>query len=71
MPATIQADHGNVSLIGLAVNQLGRVSASTAVRSGGSIRLIARESSANNSEFDPLHGGTLTLGSRQRDRSES
>jgi filamentous hemagglutinin len=60
--ASIQADHGNVSLIGLAVNQLGRVSASTAIRSGGSIRLIARESSGTASGPQPLVGGTLTLG---------
>lgn len=60
---SIQADRGNVSLVGLAVNQLGRVSASTAVRSGGSIRLLARESNAQSGiGSSPLNGGRLTLG---------
>lgn len=37
------ADRGNVSMMGLAVNQLGTVSASTSVRANGSIRLIAQD----------------------------
>jgi filamentous hemagglutinin len=59
---TIQADRGNVSLVGLAVNQNGRISASTAVRSGGSIRLMARESVQVVGSTAPVQGGTLTFG---------
>jgi filamentous hemagglutinin len=49
----IVAQRGNVTLMGLAVNQDGLVSANTSVRANGSIRLIASDRS---------HGGTLTLG---------
>lgn len=37
------AERGNVSMMGLAVNQLGTVSASTSVRANGSIRLVAQD----------------------------
>lgn len=39
----IVAERGNVTLVGLAVNQMGRITASTSVRSGGSIFLQARD----------------------------
>ncbi len=39
----ILVERGNASLVGLAVNQEGRVSAKTSVNLGGSIRLIARD----------------------------
>ncbi len=39
----VVSNHGNVSLIGLAVNQEGRVSATTTVNVNGSIRLVARD----------------------------
>lgn len=39
----IDVGNGNVTLVGLAVNQLGRVSATTAVRRNGSIRLVAQD----------------------------
>ncbi|MGI9212375.1 MAG: filamentous hemagglutinin family protein [Methylococcaceae bacterium] len=39
----LMAEHGNVTLVGFAVNQSGRVSASTSVRSAGSVKLLARE----------------------------
>lgn len=39
----LMAEHGNVTLVGFAVNQNGRVSASTSVRSAGSVKLLARE----------------------------
>jgi filamentous hemagglutinin family protein len=39
----ISADRGNVTLAGLAVNQNGRISASTSIRANGSIRLLARD----------------------------
>ncbi len=37
------AERGNVSMMGLAVNQNGTVSASTSVRANGSVRLIAQD----------------------------
>lgn len=58
----IGADRGNVTLVGLAVNQLGLVSAKTAIRSNGSIRLLARESTVNQGNTIASRGGTLTLG---------
>ncbi|MCQ8103515.1 filamentous hemagglutinin family protein [Methylomonas sp. SURF-2] len=39
----ISADRGNVTLVGFAVNQNGRVSATTATNVNGTIRLLARE----------------------------
>lgn len=39
----IAAKQGNITLVGFAVNQSGRLSASTSVNLGGSIRLLARE----------------------------
>lgn len=39
----INAAHGNVTLMGLAVNQNGRVSANTSVRANGSVFLLARD----------------------------
>ena len=38
----ISAERGNVTLAGLAVNQNGRISATTSIRENGSIRLVAR-----------------------------
>lgn len=40
---TIIADRGNIQLVGIAVNQEGRLSATTSVRANGSIRLVARD----------------------------
>lgn len=37
------AERGNISMMGLAVNQLGTVSASTSVRANGSIHLVAQD----------------------------
>jgi filamentous hemagglutinin len=65
----IIAERGNITLAGLAVNQLGRVSATTSVRSNGTIRLIARDggSASPNAGGAPAQllattGGHLTLG---------
>lgn len=67
----IVAQRGNVTLVGLAVNQQGRISASTSVRANGSIRLLARDtakvtSSPANGEtiydLDAQRGGVLTIG---------
>jgi filamentous hemagglutinin len=49
----IIAQHGNITLLGLAVNQDGLVSANTSVDANGTILLIAA---------DRTQGGTLTLG---------
>ncbi len=51
----IIAERGNVTLAGLAVNQTGRVTATTSVRANGSVRLIAAQRGTDG-------GGDLTLG---------
>jgi filamentous hemagglutinin family protein len=61
------AERGNVTLAGLAVNQLGRVSATTSVRANGSIRLQARDTVlVSQVNGVPLllaqQGGDLTVG---------
>ncbi len=50
----IVAERGNVTLVGLAVNQSGRIRATTSVDRNGSIRLLARDGAQlkNNSEFN-------------------
>ncbi len=65
----IIAERGNITLAGLAVNQLGRVSATTSVRSNGTIRLIARDGGSASSQgnsaparLTATTGGELTLG---------
>jgi filamentous hemagglutinin family protein len=62
----IDVPRGNVTLVGMAVNQRGRISATTSVSENGSVMLLAR---GNTQVFDDgtLHkrattGGTLTLG---------
>lgn len=64
----IIAERGNITLAGAAVNQLGRLTATTSVNEAGTIRLVARDGgSVYNSQGDVLltgsTGGTLTLGS--------
>jgi filamentous hemagglutinin len=64
----ISVSEGNVTLVGLAVNQQGRISATTSVSENGSISLLARDSVNLQAEANgilvpvPSHGGTLTLG---------
>lgn len=64
----ILADRGNVTLIGRAVNQQGRISATTSVNANGSIYLLARESTSPQPQGDgrirrvPTLTGTVTLG---------
>jgi len=67
----ILAQRGNITLIGLAVNQEGRVSATTSVNANGSIRLLARDTTqavttlgdgSGNKTVSPTHTGTVTLG---------
>lgn len=62
----IIADRGTATLVGLSVNQLGRVTANAAVRAGGTIRLLARESVADQGSRSvvPVQGGTVVLGPR-------
>jgi filamentous hemagglutinin len=62
----IIAQDGNISLAALAVNQYGRLNATTSVNENGSIYLQAREGQVINEDntlYDsPGAGGTLTLG---------
>jgi filamentous hemagglutinin len=61
----IIAERGNVTLAGLAVNQQGRVSATTSVRANGSIRLQARDGGGTvggSNRLTAANGGQLTLG---------
>jgi filamentous hemagglutinin family protein len=69
---SVIAERGNVTLAGLAVNQSGRLTATTSVNVNGSVRLLARDG-AEPSQFtvsargerQPVasRAGTLTLGS--------
>ena len=60
----IVADRGTATLVGLSVNQQGRVSANSAVKSGGTIRLLARNVSPvpGTALLTALDGGVVTLG---------
>ena len=59
----ISAAQGNVTLAGLAVNQDGRLSATTTVSANGSIRLLARGGAkSDNGIVGASIGGTLSVG---------
>jgi len=67
----IIAERGNVTLAGLAVNQSGRITATTSVNVNGSVRLLARDGAdpsqftvLNNGQRQPVaaRAGTLTFG---------
>ena len=62
----ILAPRGNVTLAALAINQLGRISATTSVRSNGTVVLQARDDTkpllAVTGQLQVNEGGTLTLG---------
>ncbi len=74
----IQSARGDVTLIGMAVNQAGRISATSALRENGSIRLIARQAATDGAPANqfsvPQPGfflqarstGTVTVGSGSR-----
>jgi filamentous hemagglutinin family protein len=67
----IVAQRGNVTLVGLAVNQAGRISATTSVQENGSVFLLARSgATALNDNSSVLKratvGGQLTLGAGSR-----
>lgn len=66
----IIAERGNVTLIGLAVNQAGRISATTSVNANGSIRLLAQDTAfadttdtSAGTKIRATHTGTVTLAS--------
>ncbi|MFD1123500.1 filamentous hemagglutinin family protein [Methylophilus flavus] len=59
----IVAERGNITMMGLAVNQMGTVSATTSVRANGSIRLIAQaDANVVNGLADERRDGIVTLG---------
>ncbi len=65
---TLSAAHGNVSLVGLAVNQSGRISATTAIASNGSVILQATDSETDSgcsggASICSTHGDQLVIGS--------
>ena len=67
----ISARRGNVTIAGLAVNQDGRVSATTSVSANGSIRLLGRDTmqptlNGNVTTIAATHGGTVNLGATSR-----
>ncbi len=69
LTGTISTPRGNSTLVGLAVNQDGRISATTSVAANGSIRLEAADtatigSSAAGNTVSSSHGGTLTIGAQ-------
>lgn len=59
----IETARGNTTLVGMAVNQLGRITASTSVNENGSIILRAQgRSQAGTSSVQPTAAGALVLG---------
>lgn len=63
----IQTARGNTTLVGMAVNQLGRVSATTSVTENGSIILRAQgQAQAGTSGVAPTQAGALVLGAGSR-----
>ena len=58
----IVADRGTATLVGLSVNQRGRVSANSAVRANGNVRLLAREAPGTTAVLTPRQGGQVVLG---------
>jgi filamentous hemagglutinin len=59
---TLTSPRGNVTMVGLAVNQDGRISATTSVSANGSIRLEAASGAAFPTGLQSTTGGALTLG---------
>ncbi|HEY2634925.1 MAG TPA: filamentous hemagglutinin N-terminal domain-containing protein, partial [Steroidobacteraceae bacterium] len=67
LTGTLSAPRGNVTMVGLAVNQDGRISATTSVAANGSIRLEAAQGAAfggtvGAQTVSSSQGGTLTIG---------
>ena len=62
---SISVAHGNATMIGYAVNQKGRVSASTSVNLNGSVYLLARDQASRGNDTSAYHAGrtgALVLG---------
>lgn len=64
----ILAERGNVTLIGLAVNQMGTIKATTSVRANGSIHLLARDSVRTSQVSIPANEGGGTRAVFQAER---
>ncbi|MEO8019349.1 MAG: filamentous hemagglutinin family protein [Pseudomonadota bacterium] len=67
MTGSISAARGNVTMVGLAVNQQGRISATSTVSANGSVRLLARDTVRQGGDnlkptFVATNGGQLELG---------
>lgn len=65
----ISTPRGNTTLVGFAVNQDGRISATTTVSANGSVRLLARDSvlvDQNQGTIAATRGGQLEIGSQSR-----
>jgi filamentous hemagglutinin len=60
LTGSLSAPRGNVTMVGLAVNQNGRISATTAVSENGSVTLVA----AGGAAATPLPGGAVLLQSQ-------
>jgi filamentous hemagglutinin family protein len=63
----LTAAHGDITLVGLAVNQDGRISATTSVSANGSVHLLAGDTvkvgqTSNGFSLIPQEGGTVTVG---------
>ena len=64
----LSSDRGAITMVGLAVNQDGRISATTSVSANGSVQLLARDniqvgSAGGVATLIPREGGRLILGS--------
>ena len=63
LTGTLSAPRGNISMVGLAVNQDGRISATTTVSANGSVSLEAGNTPAfGAAQISSTQGGTLEIG---------
>ena len=58
----LSAPRGNITMVGLAVNQDGRISATTSVSANGSVTLVGGDGYVNNQATLPSNGGSVELG---------
>ena len=61
LTGSLNSAHGAITMVGLAVNQDGRISATTSVNANGSVQLLARDSVS----IQPGAGGTPVLSAQQ------
>ena len=67
LTGALSAPRGNVTMVGLAVNQEGRISATTSVAANGSIRLEAADTANTSTQYvSSSRGGTLTIGTQSQ-----